>query len=120
MARHSFRNNVFKRLNAIWPTLLLFIFVIAATPARARDQMNVVYASISGLFLGCWNAQEAGYFNRENIDVNLVYMQSATTAMQSLLSGDASIILAGGEPVLKTNVAGAFGSVFGCSTGLTG
>jgi NitT/TauT family transport system substrate-binding protein len=107
MAGHSFLNNVFKRLNAIWPTLLLLIFVIAATPARAKDQINVVYASISGLFLGCWNAQEAGYFNRENIDVNLVYMQSATTAMQSLLSGDASIILAGGEPVVESTLRGA-------------
>src|SRR5215472_11661123 len=105
MSVSSQRNSYINRLTAAWLGVLLFTLALS-TPAHARDQINVVYASVSGLFLGCWNAQEAGYFNRENLDVNLVYMQSATTAMQSLLSGDASIILAGGEPVVESNLRG--------------
>ncbi len=106
MVERSRRNNFVKRFRARYFTLFLFIFALSSTPARAKDQINVVYASISGLFLACWTAQEAGSFSKENLDVNLVYIQSATTAMQALLSGEASIILAGGEPVVESNLRG--------------
>src|ERR1051325_4816714 len=78
----------------------------ASAAAPARDRINLVYASVSGLFLGSWTAQEAGYFDRDGLDVNLVYIQSAGTAIQALLGGDAQIVLAGGEPVVESGLKG--------------
>jgi NitT/TauT family transport system substrate-binding protein len=78
----------------------------ANAAAPAKERINLVYASVSGLFLGCWTAQDAGYFDREGLDVNLVYIQSAGTAIQALLGGDAQIILAGGEPVVESGLKG--------------
>jgi NitT/TauT family transport system substrate-binding protein len=74
--------------------------------AHAKDRVNVVYASISGLFLACWVAQEAGYFDREGLEVNLVYIQSASTAIQAMIAGEAAIVLAGGEPVVESGLRG--------------
>lgn len=86
--------------------VFVIIFGLLTTPVRAKEQINLVYASISGLFLGCWIAQEAGSFDKEGSEVNLIYIQSATTAMQALLAGEASIILAGGEPVIESGLKG--------------
>jgi NitT/TauT family transport system substrate-binding protein len=85
---------------------LLLLSIFYSSPLQAKDRVNVVYASISGLFLGCWTAQESGYFDREGLEVNLVYIQSAGTAIQAMLGGDAQIILAGGEPVVESGLKG--------------
>lgn len=82
------------------------IFGLLTTPVRAKDRVNVIYASISGLFLGCWAAQDAGYFEREGLDVKLVYIQSASTAIQAMMGGDAPLALAGGEPVIESGLKG--------------
>jgi ABC-type nitrate/sulfonate/bicarbonate transport system substrate-binding protein len=85
------------------PTLLLSL----SPAARAKDRLNVIYASISGLFVACWVAQDAGYFDKEGLDVKLVYIQSATTALQAMLAGEAPIVLAGGEPPVEAALKGA-------------
>ncbi|MGH7817175.1 MAG: ABC transporter substrate-binding protein, partial [Candidatus Binatia bacterium] len=72
----------------------------------AKERINVVYASISGLFLACWVAQDAGYFDKEGLEINLVYIQSATTAIQAMIAGEAPIVLAGGEPVVESVLKG--------------
>ncbi|MBI4528028.1 MAG: ABC transporter substrate-binding protein [Deltaproteobacteria bacterium] len=79
---------------------------IGATAAQAKERVNLIYASISGLFLGTWVAQEAGYFDRENLEVNLIYIQSASTALQAMLAGEAPLALAGGEPVVESGLKG--------------
>ena len=82
--------------------LLLALSILPASAIQVRKRFNVVYASISGLFLACWVAQDAGYFDREGLDVNLVYIQSASTAIRAMLAGEARIVLAGGEPVVES------------------
>lgn len=91
-------------------TLVARVFVLSllmiVNPVQARERVNVVYASISGLFLASWVAQEGGYFAKEDLDVNLVYIQSATIAIQAMLAGEAPIVLAGGEPVIESGLKG--------------
>ena len=84
----------------------LLMLAILSAGAHAKERINVVYASVSALFLGCWIAKDAGYFEREGLDVNLVMIQSATTAMQAMLAGEAPIVLAGGEPIVETVLKG--------------
>jgi hypothetical protein len=38
----------------------LSILMLLSAGAHAKDRINVVYASISGLFLACWVARDAG------------------------------------------------------------
>ena len=84
----------------------LMIVAVLSSSLHASERINVVYASISALFLGCWIAKDAGYFEREGLDVNLVMIQSATTALQAMLAGEAPIVLAGGEPIVETVLKG--------------
>jgi NitT/TauT family transport system substrate-binding protein len=95
-----------KQIRILLLLALVLPSVLSTHPAHAKDRINVVYASISGLFLGCWVAQEAGYFDKEGLEVNLVYIQSASTAIQAMMAGDAPIVLAGGEPVVESGLKG--------------
>lgn len=85
---------------------LVLLSSLHLSSLQAKDRVNVIYASISGLFLGCWVAQEAGYFDREGLEINLVYIQSASTAIQAMLGGEAPLVLAGGEPVVESGLKG--------------
>jgi NitT/TauT family transport system substrate-binding protein len=84
----------------------LMILIVLSSNLYAKERVNIVYASISALFLGCWIAKDLGYFEREGLDVNLILIQSATTAVQAMLAGEAPIILAGGEPIVETVLKG--------------
>lgn len=95
-----------KRTRIVLPTILLALWILPASTIHAKERINIVYASISGLFLGCWVAQEAGYFDREGLQANLIYIQSASTAIQTMMAGEAPIVLAGGEPVIESGLKG--------------
>jgi hypothetical protein len=72
-----------KHIRSLFPTILLLLSILFAGTAHSKERVNVVYSSISGLFLGCWVAQEAGYFDREGLQVNLIYIQGASTAIKA-------------------------------------
>ena len=95
-----------ERFRSLVARAFVLSFLMIANPVQARERINVVYASISGLFLASWVAQEGGYFAKEDLDVNLVYIQSATIAIQAMLAGEAPIVLAGGEPVIESGLKG--------------
>jgi len=95
-----------ERFRTLAARAFVLSLLMIANPVQARERVNVVYASISGLFLASWVAQEGGYFAKEDLDVNLVYIQSATIAIQAMLAGEAPIVLAGGEPVIESGLKG--------------
>ena len=95
-----------ERFRSLVARAFVLSLLMIANPVQARERVNVVYASISGLFLASWVAQEGGYFAKEDLDVNLVYIQSATIAIQAMLAGEAPIVLAGGEPVIESGLKG--------------
>lgn len=88
----------------------LIVIWITASPfysdAKAADRLNVIYPSISGLVLGLWVTEEAGLFRKHGLDVNLVYIQSASAVMQAMIGGEAPIALAGGKPVVDIGLEG--------------
>jgi NitT/TauT family transport system substrate-binding protein len=50
--------------------------------------------------------EEAGLFRKHGLDVNLVYIQSASAVMQAMIGGEAPIALAGGKPVVDFGLEG--------------
>jgi ABC-type nitrate/sulfonate/bicarbonate transport system substrate-binding protein len=65
---------------------------------KAADRLNTIYPSISGLVLGLWITKEAKLFDKHGLDVNSVYIQSASAVMQAMLGGKAPVALPGGKP----------------------
>jgi NitT/TauT family transport system substrate-binding protein len=84
---------------------VVFLAVFSSL-ANAKERVNIIYPSISGLVLGLWVTKDAGIFDKHGLDVNLIYIQSASAVMQAMLGGEAPIVLAGGSPVIDLGLEG--------------
>jgi ABC-type nitrate/sulfonate/bicarbonate transport system substrate-binding protein len=81
--------------------LTLFTRNIDAAPLR------VAYSAISGAMSSLWVAQEGGYFKREGLDVELLYIGGGSLLIQSMLSGDVPFAYGPSVPVINASLRGA-------------
>lgn len=83
--------------------------LLAATATGALGQLtkiNVSYSSISTDQLPLWVAKETGILAKNSLDVQMVYVRAAMSAM-GLLSGDTPIAQAAGPGIVSSNLQGA-------------
>ncbi|MGE5217636.1 MAG: ABC transporter substrate-binding protein [Chloroflexota bacterium] len=82
-------------------TLFLFAGAVDAAPLR------VAYSAISGAMSSLWVAQEGGYFKREGLDVELLYIGGGSLLIQSMISGDLPFAYGPSVPVINASLRGA-------------
>jgi NitT/TauT family transport system substrate-binding protein len=81
--------------------------VSGAAEKAALQKINVAYSSISGNNAPLWVTQERGFFRKYGLDVQAILIESGTTTVQSLLSGEISFAHMAGAAVLQSNLRGA-------------
>ena len=74
--------------------------------AAAPTKMVVAYASISPRVAPLWAAQEQGFFKKNGIEAELIFVRGAPTLVAALTSGDMDIGYTGGTAVLGASAAG--------------
>ena len=79
---------------------------LRAHAAAAPTKMVVAYASISPRVAPLWAAQELGFFKKNGIEAELIFVRGAPTLVAALTSGDMDIGYTGGTAVLGASVAG--------------
>ena len=68
--------------------VLIFLAATGA-PARAADQVTTAYQSVSiGSSTPLWIAKEAGFFERQGLDVKIVFVEGSPRTMQTLIAGE--------------------------------
>src|SRR3954470_11695710 len=77
------------------------------TAALLPDKVTIAYSSVSGDFLPLWVTFEAGLFAKHGLDVELTYIASGTTTMQSLLANEVQFVLSSAPESAAALVAGA-------------
>ena len=87
---------------------LLLIAVLWNSPVLAQPtKINVGYSAISGNALPAWIAKDAGIFEKNGLDVQLVYFTGGTTAVMALVSADTPIAQLAGPAVVNSVLAGS-------------
>jgi NitT/TauT family transport system substrate-binding protein len=71
------------------------------------QKVNVAYSSISGNNATLWVTHERGFFRKYGLDVQPVLIESGTTTVQSLLSGEINFAHMAGAAVMQSNLRGA-------------
>ncbi|HET9296062.1 MAG TPA: ABC transporter substrate-binding protein, partial [Candidatus Binatia bacterium] len=98
--------------------LRLLIFVIVAlflpagaysadTPERPLEKLTIAYSSVSGNMAPLWITHERGFFRKNGLDVQIVFIESGSTAVQSLSNKDVAFAQMAGAGVLQSRLRGS-------------
>src|SRR5262245_32153806 len=96
------------------PVAFLLAILLIAT-ARAADsptqtgleKLIIAYSSLSGTQAPLWITYERGFFRRYGLDVQLVYIESGSTTVQSLTNKEVAFAQMGGAAVLQSRLRGS-------------
>ncbi|HEX6175298.1 MAG TPA: ABC transporter substrate-binding protein [Candidatus Binatia bacterium] len=108
--KHSNKLGGFKwrATNALSLIVAAFIFVATTGAARAADQVTTAYQSVSiGSSTPLWIAKDAGFFERQGLDVKIVFVEGSPRTLQTLIAGEAQIVESTGPAVLNARAAGS-------------
>lgn len=87
-------------------TVLLALSVPNAE-AQSRRPLKVAYSAIGGPQSPFWVAKEAGHFEKNGLQVQMIFIPSGTQVAQAMLSGDLDMAITGGPSVVQAALAGA-------------
>ncbi|MGH8546933.1 MAG: ABC transporter substrate-binding protein, partial [Gammaproteobacteria bacterium] len=93
-------------------SLFLGFILLAAAPVSAA-QINVVWTSEVGQFAPLWVTKEAKLFEKYGNQVQLIFIQGATSAAAALISGDAQVGMFSPQVVITTTMTGLDLTMFG-------
>ena len=86
----------------------LVVAVIFLNVASGRaEQVRIAYSAISGAMGPLWMAHDLGYFKRQGLDVQLLYIGGGSVVMQALLGGDVQFVRLGANAVVQATSRGA-------------
>lgn len=90
--------------------ILLALLAAGRVPAA---QINVVWTSEVGQFAPLWITKEAKLFEKYGNQVQLIFIQGATSAAAALISGDAHVGMFSPQVVIETSAKGLDLTMFG-------
>jgi NitT/TauT family transport system substrate-binding protein len=102
----------FRAFNYLSFALLFIVFAGAVYGAekaaeRPLQKLTVAYSSISGNNAPLWITHERGFFRKNGLDVQLVFIESGSRTVQTLVSGDVTLAQMAGPAVIQSNMRGA-------------
>jgi NitT/TauT family transport system substrate-binding protein len=85
-----------------------FLFPLPIHSAElAKEKVAFAYAAVSPSMAGVWMAKEIGAFDRQGLNVDLVYISSGAVAIQALVGGSVQAALGASNAVLAATIKGA-------------
>jgi NitT/TauT family transport system substrate-binding protein len=99
--------------------LATIIFALLSTGfggahAHAQERVKIAYSSIDASNAAWYTAQEAGFFRKNGLDADLVYIPTTTTTVASIVAGDISVGNTSGGAVASAALGGANLLMVGC------
>ena len=92
----------------------VLLIMISEGSARSQDKIKIAYSSTDTINQVWTIAQEAGFFKKNGLDVELVYIGSTTIGISAIVAQDISVGNAAGSGVANAAVRGADTVSVGC------
>lgn len=86
----------------------LFCFLVTV-PARAQEKLEKVYVGVAGLSGALAHAfipKDTGLYEKYGLDVELIFFQGGTQAIQATLAGGVQMVVTAGPEIITARVAG--------------
>jgi len=100
------------------PRLMILIFVVLLflpagaysaerAPDRPLEKLTIAYSSVSGNMAPLWITHDRGFFRKNGLDVQIVFIESGSTAVQSLSNKDVAFAQMAGAGMLQSRLRGS-------------
>jgi ABC-type nitrate/sulfonate/bicarbonate transport system substrate-binding protein len=94
-------------LAAVKKIILVFVFFPLALPNTTRAEPLVIgYSSVTSVFLPFWIGTENGFYKKEGLDTQLVYIASSTTMAQAMFARQVAISTVNSGSVVTSTLQG--------------
>lgn len=80
-----------------------------AAPAWSQEKlqrMNVGYSAQAGAFAPIWITKDAGLFQKNGLEANLIFIPGGPTAAAAMIAGEVQAVAMAGPAVVSSNLAG--------------
>jgi NitT/TauT family transport system substrate-binding protein len=78
-----------------------------AMAASANEKLMIGWSAIAGSQAPFWITKEAGLFDKNGLDVTMIYVDGGSRATQALMSGDVPVVQVGGNAPVVARLRGA-------------
>ncbi|HEY6200789.1 MAG TPA: ABC transporter substrate-binding protein [Candidatus Binatia bacterium] len=89
----------------------LFFTALALALLCARfasaERIRIAYSAISGVQLPLWTAKESGFFKRQGLDVDFLYIGGGSVVVQAMLGGEVQLSRASAPGIVQAALHGA-------------
>ncbi len=89
----------------------LCLSLVFSEPLRGqtppRHKLRIPYSSLGPGLFPLWGGKEKGLFDKQQLDVELLYIATSPTIIQTMLSGEVQLSSSGQEAAMAANLAGA-------------
>ena len=87
--------------------LVLPFAILLGKEVSAQERIKLDYSSVDASNAAWYTAQEVGFFKKNGLDSELIFIPSTTTAVSSIIAGDIPVGNAAGSGVASAAVGGA-------------
>ncbi len=94
--------------------LSLFFELVLSSGPEAQERVKIAYSSADASNVVWFTALDTGIYRKHGLDVELIFIQSSTMSVSTLVSGDIQIANSSGGAVASAAVAGANLMVTAC------
>jgi NitT/TauT family transport system substrate-binding protein len=107
-------NDSFRKWKKLLGLIAVLLIVGSAGSAESQDKIKIAYSSTDTLNQLWTIPQEVGFYKKNGLDVELVYIGSTTVGIAAIVAQDIQIGNAAGSGVANANVRGAETVSVGC------
>ena len=74
---------------------------------RPLEKVTIAYSSVSGNMASLWITYERGFFRKYGLDVQMVFIESGSTAVQSLIAREVAFAQMAGASAIQSRIRGS-------------
>jgi len=101
MTNPAYRGSVIKIIH-----IALAFWLASAGGAMAAGPLVVGYSAVTSVFLPFWIGKENGFYKKEGLDTQLVYIASSTTMAQAMFARQVAISTVNSGSVVTSTLQG--------------
>ncbi|MBI4524335.1 MAG: ABC transporter substrate-binding protein [Deltaproteobacteria bacterium] len=85
----------------------VFFFGFLPQGTSAPIKLRIGYSTFAAADSGLWVAKDLGTFEKNGLDVELIFIRSSSIGVPALVSGSTPITIMGGTAAIRSNLAGS-------------